>query len=172
MELEQSAHLMFYSEAKTILRNKFRTEWRQRLDIGTEEDSIHQLDRAAQVTICRLRTGHMRHRSSTPQPHPAVLPHLGRFETPDMAQSSGCPQKALGTGWDTAADWGLRLSHRTDDLAWQGMQKNSVAALPGAWCSKVRGRMPLIFLLLLLLLLLCSQLCRWGSPFWERFLRM
>ena len=47
-----------YSEAKTILRNNFRTEWRQPLDIGTEEDSIHQLDRAAQVTICRLRSGH------------------------------------------------------------------------------------------------------------------
>ena len=44
--------------AKTILRNNFRTEWRQRLDIGTEEDSIHQLDKAAQVTIFRLRTGH------------------------------------------------------------------------------------------------------------------
>ena len=35
-----------------------RTEWQQRLDIGTEENSVHQLDRAAQVTIFRLRTGH------------------------------------------------------------------------------------------------------------------
>ena len=50
-KLEQSAQPMSYSEAKTILRNNFRTEWQQRLDIGTEEDSIHQLDRAAQVTI-------------------------------------------------------------------------------------------------------------------------
>ena len=57
-KLEQSAHPMSFSEAKTILRNNFRTEWRQRLDIGTEEVSIHQLDRAAQVTISRLRTGH------------------------------------------------------------------------------------------------------------------
>ena len=40
----------------------------------------------------------MRHRSSNPQPHPTVLPHLGRFETPDMVQSGGCPQEALGTG--------------------------------------------------------------------------
>ena len=40
----------------------------------------------------------MRHRSSNPQPHRAVLPHLRRFETPDMAQSGGCPQQALGTG--------------------------------------------------------------------------
>ena len=52
-KLEQS-----YSEAKNILRNNFRTEWRQCLNTGTEEDSIHQLDRAAQVTIFRLRTGH------------------------------------------------------------------------------------------------------------------
>ena len=34
---------MFYSEAKATLRNNFRTECQQRLDIGTEEDSIHQL---------------------------------------------------------------------------------------------------------------------------------
>ena len=57
-KLEQSAQSMSYSEAKTILRNNFGMEWQQRLDIGTEEDSIHQLDRAAQVTIFRLRTGH------------------------------------------------------------------------------------------------------------------
>ena len=56
-KLEQSAHPMSYSEAKTIPKNNFRMEWRQCLDIGTEEDSIHQLDRAAQVTIFRLRTG-------------------------------------------------------------------------------------------------------------------
>ena len=93
-KLEQSAQPMSYSEAKTILRNSFRTEWQQRLDIGTEEDSIHQLDRAAQVTIFRLnwtlstpllssqtenfplRRMSMRHGSSNPQPHPAILPHL------------------------------------------------------------------------------------------------
>ena len=51
------AHPMSYSEAKTILRHSFRTEWRQRLDIGIEEHSP-QLDRAAQFTIFRLRTGH------------------------------------------------------------------------------------------------------------------
>ena len=53
-----SAQPMSYNEAKTIQRNNFRTEWQKRLDIGTEEDSIHQLDRAAQVTIFRLRTVH------------------------------------------------------------------------------------------------------------------
>ena len=57
-KLEQSAQPMSYSEAKMILRNNFRTEWQQHLDTGTEEDSIHQQDRAAQVTIFRLRTGH------------------------------------------------------------------------------------------------------------------
>ena len=65
----------------------------------------------------------IRHRSSNPQPHPAALPHLWRFETPDMAQSDGCPQEALGTGWDTAADCGLCLTHRTEDPAWPGRQK-------------------------------------------------
>ena len=52
------SNLMSYSEANAILRNSFRTEWQQLLDIGTEEDSIHQLDRAALVTISRLRSGH------------------------------------------------------------------------------------------------------------------
>ena len=65
----------------------------------------------------------MQHRSSNSQPHPAVLPHLGRFETPNMAQSSGCPQEALGTGWDTVADCRLHLTHQTEDLVWPGMQQ-------------------------------------------------
>ena len=65
----------------------------------------------------------MRHGSSNPQPHPAALPHLRWLETPDMAQSGGGPQEALGTGWDTAADCGLRLTHRTENLAWPGTQK-------------------------------------------------
>ena len=65
-----------YSEAKTILRNNFRTEWQQRLDIGTE-DSIHQLDRAAQVTIFRLRTGHCQ-----------LLSHLHRLK---ISHSDECP---------------------------------------------------------------------------------
>ena len=65
----------------------------------------------------------VRHRSSTPQPHPAVLPYLRRFETPDMAQFCEWPQEALGTTWDTAADRWLRLTHRTEDLAWWGTQK-------------------------------------------------
>ena len=56
-KLEQSARPMSYSEAKTTLRNNLRMEWRQRLDIVTEEDSILQLDRAAQVAIFRLITG-------------------------------------------------------------------------------------------------------------------
>ena len=83
-KLEQSAQPMSYSEAKTILRNNFRTEWQQRLDIGTEEDSIHQLDRAAQVTIFRLRTGHCQ-----------LLSHLHRLK---ISHSDECP---CGTGPQT-----------------------------------------------------------------------
>ena len=64
-KLEQSAHPMSYSKAKTILRNNFRTEWQQHLGIGTEEDSIRQLDRATQVTIFRLRTGQNANSSPT-----------------------------------------------------------------------------------------------------------
>ena len=75
-KLEQSAHPMFYSEAKAILRDNFRTEWQQRLDTGTEEDSIH-LDRAAQVTIFTLRTGHCQ-----------LLSHLHRLK---IYHSDECP---------------------------------------------------------------------------------
>ena len=82
-KLEQSAQPMSYSEVKTILRNNFRTEWQQHLDIGTE-DSIHQLDRAAQVTIFRLRTGHCQ-----------LLSHLHRLK---ISHSDECP---CGTGHQT-----------------------------------------------------------------------
>ena len=83
-KLEQSAHPMSYSEAKAILGNNFRTEWRQRLDIGKDEDGIHQLDRAAQVTIFRLRTGHCQ-----------LLSHLHRLK---ISHSDECPR---GTGPQT-----------------------------------------------------------------------
>ena len=74
--LEQSAHPMSYRDVKAI-----RTEWRQRLDTGTKEDSIHQLDRAAQVTISRLRLGHRQ-----------LLSHLHRL---NISHSDECP---CGTG--------------------------------------------------------------------------
>ena len=83
-KLEQFAHPKSYIEAKAILRNNFRTEWRQRLDIGTEEDSIHQLDRAAQFTMFRLRTGHCQ-----------LLSHLHRL---NISHSDECP---CGTGPQT-----------------------------------------------------------------------
>ena len=55
-----------------------------RRDIGTEEDSIHQLDRAAQVTIFRLRIGHCQ-----------LLSHLHRQK---ISHSDECP---CGTGPQT-----------------------------------------------------------------------
>ena len=69
-KLEQSAHPIFYSEAKKQL-------WRQRLDIRTEEDSIDQLNRAAQVTIFRLKTGHCQ-----------LLSHTHRLK---ISNSDECP---------------------------------------------------------------------------------
>ena len=68
---------MSHSEAKTTHKNDFRTEWPQRLDIGTEEDSIHQLARAAQVTIFRWRSGHCQ-----------LLSHLHRLK---ISHSDVCP---------------------------------------------------------------------------------
>ena len=83
-KLEQLAHPMSYNEAKIILRINFMTEWQQRLNIGTDEDSIHHLDRAAQVAIFRLRTGHCQ-----------LLSHL---HTLKISHSDECP---YGTGPQT-----------------------------------------------------------------------
>ena len=48
-----------YSEAKTLLKRRFRADWRTKTDgYIPEEDAIHQLDRKSQTTIFRLRTGH------------------------------------------------------------------------------------------------------------------
>ena len=65
-------------------RKQFQNGVAQCLDTGTEEDSIHQLDRAAQVTILRLRTGHCQ-----------LLSHLHRLK---ISHSDECP---CGTGPQT-----------------------------------------------------------------------
>ena len=51
--------------------------------------------------------------------------HLQFSEMPDMAQSGGCPQEALGTSWYTVADCRLCLTHQTEDLAWLGTKKKN-----------------------------------------------
>ena len=56
----------------------------------------------------------VQYRFSNPQPHPAVLPHLQRFEMSDIAQSGGWPQEILGTNRDTSADCGLCLLYSPD----------------------------------------------------------
>ena len=53
---------------------------------------------APQTENFPFRRMSMWHRSSNSQPYPAVLLQLQQFETPDMAQSGGCPKEALGTG--------------------------------------------------------------------------
>ena len=53
----------------------------------------------------------------------SAVPHPKCFEKPHKAQSNGCPHKALRNSWDTVADCGLCLTHRTESLAWPGMQK-------------------------------------------------
>ena len=101
----------------------------------------------------------MRHGSLNPQPHPAALPHLRRFEMPDMAQSGGCPQEALGTGWDTVADCELRRTHWTEDLAWPGAQKNKNHEwIPALICkTKSRLEIPIISVLCLCWLLCITE---------------
>ena len=94
-KLEQSAQPMSYSEAKTILRNNFRTEWQQRPrhwdregqhppagqsssshNLYTENWTLSTPLPPPQTENFPLRRMSMRHGSSNPQPHPAILPHL------------------------------------------------------------------------------------------------
>ena len=83
-KLEQFPLPMSYNEAKAILKNNFRMEWRQHLDIVTDEDSTHLLDRSAPVTIFRLRTGYCQ-----------LLSRLHRLKN---SHSDKCP---CGTGPQT-----------------------------------------------------------------------
>ena len=57
-KMEQSAHPMSYTEAKSFIASASGHSGDNAKTFGTEEGSIQQLDRAAQVTIFRLGTGH------------------------------------------------------------------------------------------------------------------
>ena len=109
-------------------------QWRQHPDIGTEEDSIHQLDRAAQVTIIRLITGHCQlfsHLHRLKISHSDECPFGTSPQTPNHILQS-CPTfNALWhQTWPSLVNahrklWGpvKTLTHQTEDLAWLGTQK-------------------------------------------------
>ena len=88
------------------------------LDIGTEEDNILQLDRAAQVTICRLKTRHCQ-----------LLSHLHRLE---ISPSDECPcteaeLKQQGTNWSgmtRAAQKRVRWRGVVDGLCSTGSEEH------------------------------------------------
>ena len=58
-KLEQANNTVAYDEIKTMIKASIKDKWKKRLNIEGE-DSIHQLRRADQVLIFRLRTGHCR----------------------------------------------------------------------------------------------------------------
>ena len=76
-KLPQSHHSVSYPEARTIIKSSFHTEWKRRLNITGEDDSIKHLDRKHQVIIFRLRTGHCR-----------LLAHLHKLK---ISQTDECP---------------------------------------------------------------------------------
>ena len=55
---DQTNHPVNYQEAKTIIRNQCRSEWRKKLGGNNVPDPIHQLQRHQQTILFRLRTGH------------------------------------------------------------------------------------------------------------------
>ena len=97
---EQTAHpVVFLVKFKTILCSHFRTKWKERLHVQTQKDSIiYNLERAQQVTIFRLRTGHCQ-----------LLSHLYRLK---ISHADECP---CGPGQQTP-DHILQSCPTFDDL--------------------------------------------------------
>ncbi|GFR87634.1 RNA-directed DNA polymerase from [Elysia marginata] len=58
--MEQIQHNPSYNEAKTLINSTLDSHWRQEHPQHNSKDAIHNLSRAEQVTIFRLRTGHNR----------------------------------------------------------------------------------------------------------------
>ena len=82
--MKQFSHPVTYREAKTVIRNHYRNQWKRRLGADSGVDPIHQLQRHQQTILFRLRTGHCR-----------LLSHLNRLK---IAHTDECP---CGTGPQT-----------------------------------------------------------------------
>lgn len=83
-KMEQFSHPVTYREAKTIIHNQFRSQWKRKLGAESDADPIHQLQRHQQTILFRLRTGHCR-----------LLSHLNRLK---ITHTDQCP---CGTGPQT-----------------------------------------------------------------------
>jgi ribonuclease HI len=83
-KMEQISHQIPYREAKTIIHNKYVSQWREKMDGDSRVDPVHQLQRYQQTIIFRLRTGHCR-----------LLSHLYRLR---ISHTNECP---CGTGLQT-----------------------------------------------------------------------
>ena len=82
--MNQTEHPVSFPEVKSILKNCFHAQWKNRMGANTEDDDIERLTRAQQVVIFRLRTGHCR-----------LLAHLCRLR---ISHTDECP---CGTGTQT-----------------------------------------------------------------------
>ena len=80
---EQPYHSMNFKEAKTIIKSTLETNWKKSRNIE-KKDEINLLNRAEQVTLFRLRTGHCR-----------LLSHMYRLK---ISHTDECP---CGTGIQT-----------------------------------------------------------------------
>ena len=80
-KMEQLNHPVTYREAKTIIKNHYRNQWKRKQGTDSNDDAIHHLQRHQQTIIFRLRTGHCR-----------LLSHLHRL---GIAHTNECP---CGTG--------------------------------------------------------------------------
>ncbi|XP_041371511.1 uncharacterized protein LOC121385042 [Gigantopelta aegis] len=75
-KLQQVSQPTSYLEVKTIIKNRFNTNWKIRMEVE-KEDNLESLDRTQQVIIFRIRTGHCR-----------LLSHLYRLR---LAHTDECP---------------------------------------------------------------------------------
>ena len=139
----------------TISIHKGHSCIKSHLDIGTEEDSIHQLNRAAQVTIFRLGSGHCQ-----------LLSHLHRlkiFHSDECSCSTGpetpnhilqsCPtfDTLRRQTWPSPMDAHRKLSgpfetvQQTADFAlltelkiWHGPERRRRRSIKSAFISALR----------------------------------
>ncbi|XP_041375615.1 uncharacterized protein LOC121388376 [Gigantopelta aegis] len=76
-KLQQVSQPTSYSEVNTIIKNRFNTNWKIRMEVE-KEDNLESLGRTQQVTIFRMRTGHC-----------VLLSHLYRLR---LAHTDECPR--------------------------------------------------------------------------------
>jgi ribonuclease HI len=98
---EQPQPPISYHDAKTLLKNKFTTEWNDKNDgYQPQKDSINKLNRHSQTIIFRLRTGHCH-----------LQKHMKRLGLADTASCQCGAEEQTPTYYRAAPTWKRPAKH-------------------------------------------------------------